>query len=111
MPMSRPSTLYPGVPQLPFFSAEVWTEAGRLTLSFKLLVGPYLLGSKQNKLGPPSCQVSGLWFLLVSGPLSSIYEGSNPDLVPKQEADLTRSIPFILLLVLASRKANSSPFP
>ena len=45
--MFRPSILYPCVPQLPLFSAEIWTEAGRLTLSLKLVVRPYLLGPKQ----------------------------------------------------------------
>ena len=48
MPVFRPSILYPSVPQLPLFSAEIWTEAERLTLSLKLVVRPYLLGPKQT---------------------------------------------------------------
>lgn len=103
MPMPGPSILYPGDPKLPFFSAEFWIEAGRWALSCKLFIRPCFLPPKQNSLGPSFCQTSSLWLLLVSGPLFSIYEGSNPDLVPRQGADPILSSSFYYLLLLLAK--------
>lgn len=94
MPMSESRILYPSIPKVSSFSAELRTKVRRLTFSFKLLARPYFLGPKENYSGPSSCKVSKLWFMLVSGLLSSIYDGSNPDFVLRQEADFLSSSMF-----------------